>query len=194
MDKLFQSYKSGSEPRLNQISEQVKRLLQMMKTHKAFLLNFAEYESNEIDYSVSQSVKTAILAIAMSETLRLPAHKQIELGIAAILHRIGVMQIPQELFYSDRALTPEQKKSITLFPVLGFRSLKAAEFPLPVVALAVLEHRENVDGSGYPRGITGDKISLYGKLISVASSYCAAVFKTAVQGQYRRTFRNARTD
>lgn len=176
VDKLFQSYKAGTEPRLNRISEQVKKLLQMTKTHKAFLLNFAEYESNEIDYSVSQSVKTAILAIAMSDTLRLPAHKQIELGLAAILHRIGVMQIPQDLFYSDRALTPEQKKSVTLFPVLGFRSLKAAEFPLPV-ALAVLEHRENVDGSGYPRGITGDKISLYGKLVSVASSYCAAVSK-----------------
>ena len=50
------------------------------------------------------------------------------------------------------------------------------------MALAVLEHRENVDGSGYPRGITGDKISLYGKLISVASSYCAMVSK--------RPFRN----
>ncbi|MDC7225305.1 MAG: HD domain-containing protein [Spirochaetales bacterium] len=179
--KLFKSYQEGNEPKLNLISDQVKKLLQMTKTHKPWLLNLAEYESNEIDYGVSQSVKTAILAIAMSDTLKLPAHKQIELGLAAILHRIGSMQIPQDLFYSEQALTPEQKKSITLFPVLGFRSLKNAEFPLPV-ALAVLEHRENIDGSGYPRGITGDKISLYGKLIAVASSYCAAVSK--------RPFRN----
>ena len=181
VDKLFQSYKEGNTLRLILISEQVKKLLQMTKTHKHYLLNFADYESNDIDYGVSQSVKTAILSIAMSETLKLPAHKQIEIGLAALLHRIGSMQIPQDLFYSDRALTPEQKKSITLFPVLGFRSLKAADFPL-AVALAVLEHRENVDGSGYPRGITGDKISLYGKLISVASSYCAMVSK--------RPFRN----
>jgi len=176
VDKLFQSYKEGNGIKLNIISDQVKKLLQMTKTHKPFLLNLSEYESNEIDYGVSQSVKTAILAIAMSDTLKLPAHKQIELGLAAILHRIGSMQIPHDLFYSNQTLTPEQKKSITLFPVLGFRSLKAAEFPLSV-ALAVLEHRENVDGSGYPRGITGDKISLYGKLISVASSYCATVSK-----------------
>ncbi len=176
VDKLFKSYSEGSDLKLHLISEQVKQLLQMTKTHKPYLLNLAEYESNEIDYSVSQSVKTAILAIAMSETLRLPAHKQIELGTAALLHRIGAMQIPQDLFYSNQALTPEQKKSITLFPVLGFRSLKAADFPL-AVALAVLEHRENIDGSGYPRGITGDKISLYGKLVAVASSYCAVVSK-----------------
>ena len=181
MDKLFQSFKEGNPLKVNIISDQVKNLLQMVKTHKHYLLNFAEYESGEIDYGVSQSVKTAILALAMSDTLKLPAHKQIEIGLAALLHRIGSMQIPQDLFYSEQALTPEQKKSITLFPVLGFRSLKAAEFPIPV-ALAVLEHRENVDGSGYPRGITGDKISMYGKLISVASSYCAMVSK--------RPFRN----
>ncbi len=176
VDKTFQLFREGTEPKVNPISDQVKKLIQMTKTHKIYLLNLAEYESDDIDYSVSQSVKTAILAIAMSDTLRLPAHKQIELGLAAILHRIGAMQIPQGLFYSDRPLTPEEKKSVTLFPVLGFKSLKAANFPSSV-ALAVLEHRENVDGSGYPRGFTGDKISLYGKLVSVASAYCATVSK-----------------
>jgi HD-GYP domain-containing protein (c-di-GMP phosphodiesterase class II) len=174
VEKLYETYKEGNPLKLNPISDKVKQMIQMMKTHKPYLLNLAEYESSEIDYNVSQSVKTAILSVAMGETLRLPAHKQIELGTAALLHRVGVMQIPSDLFYADRALTPEEKKSITLFPVLGFRSLKAAEFPL-AIALAVLEHRENVDGTGYPRGLPGDKISLYGKLIAVASSYCAAV-------------------
>ncbi len=174
--KLFIKYREGNEPKVNPVSDQIKKLIQMTKTHTSYLMSLTEYESEDIDYSVSQSVKTAILSIAMSETLKLPAHKQIELGIAALLHRIGSINIPQELFYSKRALTPEEKKSITLFPVLGFKSLKAAEFPTSV-ALAVLEHRENVDGSGYPRGFTGDKISLYGKIISVASAYCATVSK-----------------
>ncbi len=174
--KLFIKYREGNEPKVDPVSEQIKKLIQMTKTHTSYLMSLTEYESDDIDYNVSQSVKTAILSIAMSETLKLPAHKQIELGIGALLHRIGSMNIPQELFYSKRALTPDEKKSVTLFPVLGFKSLKAAEFPTSV-ALAVLEHRENVDGSGYPRGFTGDKISLYGKIISVASAYCATVSK-----------------
>ena len=174
--KTFENFKEKNELRLRPVTDKVKQLISMTKTHKIYLLNLAEYESNDIDYSVSQSVKTAILTIAMSDTLKLPAHKQMDLGTAALLHRIGVVQIPQELFYTDRALTPEEKKSITLFPVLGFRILKSADFPVSV-ALAVLEHRENINGSGYPRGLPGDKISLYGKLISVASAYCAAVSK-----------------
>ena len=174
--KIFTDYKEKNELRLRSVSEMVKQLIQMTKTHKIYLMNLAEYESNDLDYSVSQSVKTAILTVAMSDTLKFPAHKQMDLGTAALLHRIGVIQIPQELFYTDRALTPEERKSITLFPVLGFRILKAAEFPVSV-SLAVLEHRENIDGTGYPRGLTGDKTSLYGKIISVASAYCAAVSK-----------------
>jgi len=176
VDETFRNYKEKNDLRLRAISEKVKQLIQMTKTHKIYLLNLAEYEDVDVDYSVSQSVKTAILTVAMSDTLRFPAHKQMDLGTAALLHRIGVIQIPQGLFYTNRALTPEEKKSITLFPVLGFRILKSVEFPVSV-ALAVLEHRENIDGTGYPRGLTGDKTSLYGKLISVASAYCAAVSK-----------------
>ncbi|WP_319562953.1 HD domain-containing phosphohydrolase [Marispirochaeta sp.] len=52
--------------------------------------------------------------------------------------------------------------------------LKAAAFPA-TVALAVLEHAERVDGTGYPRKLTGDKISLYGKIIAVATAYNGAV-------------------
>ncbi len=170
------SVEDRKEPKLVPVTDKVKKLIGMMKTHKEFLLNLADFGDTEGDYSVSQSVKTAILAIAMSETLRFPAHKQMDLGVAALMHRIGVMQIPRELFFADRALTPEERKNISLFPVLGYRTLKAAEFPLPII-LAVLEHRENIDGSGYPRGLTGDKISLYGKILAVASSYCAAVSK-----------------
>ncbi|MBI9109202.1 MAG: HD domain-containing protein [Spirochaetales bacterium] len=176
VEETFRNYKEKNELRLRAISEKVKLLIQMTKTHKIYLLNLAEYEAVDVDYSVSQSVKTAILTAAMSDTLRFPAHKQMDLATAALLHRIGVIQIPQELFYTNRALTPEEKKNVTLFPVLGFRILKSLEFPVSV-ALAVLEHRENIDGTGYPRGLTGDKTSLYGKLISVASAYCAAVSK-----------------
>lgn len=181
-DKVYSTFREKNDLKINMISDQIKDLVQMTKTHKVYLLNFTDYETDDTDYNVAQSVKTAILAIAMSETLRLPVHKQIELGLAALLHRIGVMHIPQELFYADRPLTPEEKKSITLFPLLGFKALKAAEFPT-AVALAVLEHRENLDGSGYPRGFTGDKISLYGKLLSVASAYCAAVSRRPFRGQ-----------
>ena len=176
VEKMFSDFKKGKNPSYMIVSNQIKDFLRMLKTHKKYLLNFSDLDVDDIDYSISQSVKTAILTIAMGETLEMPIHKLINLGVAAILHRIGTIQIPQNLFYADRSLTKDQRESTILFPVLGFRCLKASNFPVPI-QIAILEHRENLDGSGYPRGISGDGISLYGKVLSIASAYCAIVSK-----------------
>jgi len=106
----------------------------------------------------------------------MPPHKQIDIGIAALLHRIGMLKIPAQVYTSDRPLSPQERKLILAQPALGFKVLQENNFPLPV-SLAVLEHQERIDGSGYPRHITGEKISLYGKIIAVAASYTAAVSK-----------------
>ena len=55
-------------------------------------------------------------------------------------------------------------------PIFGFNLLKTSDFPL-VVSLAALEHHERENGSGYPQKLTGEKISLYAKIIAVACSY-----------------------
>jgi HD-GYP domain-containing protein (c-di-GMP phosphodiesterase class II) len=54
--------------------------------------------------------------------------------------------------------------------VLSFNLLKSFDFPL-VISLAALEHHERENGTGYPQKLTGDKISLYAKIIAVACSY-----------------------
>jgi HD-GYP domain len=69
-------------------------------------------------------------------------------------------------------LSPQEKKSITAHPVLGYNLLKERLVPL-AVCLAALEHHERVNGSGYPRALTGEKISLYSKIIMVACSFDA---------------------
>jgi HD-GYP domain-containing protein (c-di-GMP phosphodiesterase class II) len=73
---------------------------------------------------------------------------------------------------AGRALSPQEKKSITTHPILGYNLLKDRQVPL-AVCLAALEHHERMNGSGYPRALTGDKISLYSKIIMVACSFDA---------------------
>ena len=60
--------------------------------------------------------------------------------------------------------------------MLGYRILKGIGFPQNA-CIAVLEHNERLDGTGFPRKLSGDKISEYGKILSVASSYNAAISK-----------------
>ena len=176
LSDIFELYLKHNSFQMNRISEQVKACTDMIKTHKKYLTQINMLQDTEHSYLISHSVKTTIIALVLADVLKLPPFKQIEVGMAGLLHEIGMLRIPPQLYMSSKQLTPEEKKTIAAHTVLGFRILKAAEFPLSVTR-AVLESHERVDGSGYPRGLTGDKISLYAKILTIASSYAAMVSK-----------------
>ena len=67
-------------------------------------------------------------------------------------------------------MSDEEKKYLYVHPVLSCKILKKSKFPLPV-CLGTLDHHERENGTGYPQKLTGEKISLYGKILAVVCSY-----------------------
>jgi len=122
------------------------------------------------NYVVSHSVKTTIISLIIGMHLKLPNHKLIDLGVSALMHDIGMIKLPPRMYMTNRPLKPEEQKAIAAHPVLGFNMLKASDFPL-AVNLAALEHHERENGSGYPRSLSGERISQYAKIIAVACSF-----------------------
>jgi HD-GYP domain-containing protein (c-di-GMP phosphodiesterase class II) len=94
----------------------------------------------------------------------------IELGVAALVHEVGMLKLPTHMYLSQRPLTAPEQKAIMTHPILGYSMLKSLDFPL-ATCLAALEHHERENATGYPRRLTGEKISLYSKIIAVACSY-----------------------
>jgi HD-GYP domain-containing protein (c-di-GMP phosphodiesterase class II) len=92
------------------------------------------------------------------------------LGIAAILHEAGMIRLPPAIYMNKRGLSEEERKAILAHPTLGYNILKSFNLPLAVI-IPALEHHERENGEGYPRQLTGDKISLYSKIIAVTCSY-----------------------
>ncbi|MFW5812156.1 MAG: HD-GYP domain-containing protein, partial [Alkalispirochaetaceae bacterium] len=84
------------------------------------------------------------------------------------------IRLPPNIYMNDKPLNDQEKKAITAHTVLGFKILKQHDFPNPI-CLAVLECREHMDGTGYPRGLSGEKISPYARIIGVTSSYAAMI-------------------
>ncbi len=183
VSQIFERFKTKDEIKIADTSDLVKQLIALVKAQPRYALNLPDIETPEQGFLVSHAVKTSLLAVALAEFLKLPPHRVIEIGIAGLLHMIGMMRIPSEIYLSDRQLDPKERQMIMAQPILGFRALKAAGFPIQI-AVAILEHHERIDGSGYPRKLTGDKLSPYGKILAVASSYVAAVSE--------RPFRQAR--
>jgi HD-GYP domain-containing protein (c-di-GMP phosphodiesterase class II) len=154
------------------VAERIKTACEIVREDRRYLLRVQKNTSSDPseNYLAAHTVKSTIIAIIIGSYLKLPNHRLIELGVAALLHEIGMIKLPPQIYLSRRPLAPQERKAILTHPVLSFNLLKSFDFPL-VVSLAALEHHERENGEGYPQKLTGDKISLYAKIIAVACSY-----------------------
>jgi HD-GYP domain-containing protein (c-di-GMP phosphodiesterase class II) len=171
-ETIFTRLALKDELDLKTISEKIKDVCDMIRDDRRFLMRAQNNITipGDQNYLVSHSVRSTIIAIIIGTYLKLPAHRLIELGVAALLHEVGMIKLPPQVYLNSRPLTPQEQKAILTHPVLSYNMLKTFNFPL-VISLAALEHHERENGSGYPQKLTGEKISLYAKIIAVACSY-----------------------
>lgn len=177
VSKVYSLYGSRQQFEVEVIFEKAKEFYQVVKEHKHEIIAFPKstFEGIEPDL-ILHVVKTAIYSIIMAIQLKMPENRIVELIVAAILHKIGFLRIPSQLYTEDRVLTDKELKTFKAHPVVAYRILKEAGFPI-TVCVGVLEHQEREDGSGYPQGLMSEKISIFGKILSVACSFEAAFNK-----------------
>ena len=171
IESVFTHYATHKEIDQDDLSETVKELCVFIKENKRFILrvNPAEGATNK-NFLVTHSMRTTVLAIAIALQLHMPLSKMIDLGVTSILHEIGMLRLPPQIYMTDKKLTPGERSQILKHPVLGYTIVKDLSFPLNI-QLGVLEHHEKENGTGYPQKKSGDKISNNAKIISVACSY-----------------------
>ena len=172
VESLFTQIAIKNELNFKTVAEKIKTACDVIREDRRFLLRVQKNNiySTSDNYLASHAVKSTIISIIIGNYLKLPNHRLIELGVAALLHEIGMLKLPPQTYLSNRPLQPQERKAILTHPALGFNLLKSFDFPL-TVNLAVLEHHERENGSGYPRKLQGERISLYAKIIAVACSY-----------------------
>lgn len=112
------------------------------------------------------------LALAIGRHLQLSQDQLDGLGLAAMVHNIGLLQIPVEILTRPRGLRDVEFELIKLHPQAGCEILQQIDFPWPIATI-VQQHHENMDGSGYPQGLKGDAICLEARIIRVADSLAA---------------------
>ncbi|MDR1256887.1 MAG: HD-GYP domain-containing protein [Spirochaetaceae bacterium] len=170
----------ASKARVNYgiVAEKMRDVCEEVKTNRRFLLQVLKDINSEddADFLAAHSVKSTIISIIIGMYLKLPAHRIIELGVAAMLHEVGMLKLPPHIIMSKTELSPQERNILMRHPIFGFELLKSLDFPMAVNA-ASLEHHEREDGGGYPYSLAGENIGLYGKIIAVACSYDAITSK-----------------
>ena len=96
------------------------------------------------------------------------------LTLAAPLHDVGKVAIPDAILLKPGPLTPEQRAIVETHAEEGYRLLRGSSSSvLDLAASIALSHQEKWDGSGYPRGLAGESIPLEGRIVAIADVFDA---------------------
>ncbi len=120
-------------------------------------------------YTSGHQRRTARLARAIAAEMHLAADRVDFVRIVATIHDIGKIAVPAEILSKPSRLSDLEFRMIMVHAQAGYDILKDVEFPWPV-AEVVLQHHERMDGSGYPRGLSGDDILLESRILAVADT------------------------
>lgn len=121
-------------------------------------------------YTRGHSERVAELAVKICNQLNLSPDETRNLQVAAILHDIGKIGIPEAILCKAERLTNEEFDLIREHPEIGDKILKDVKF-LEEARNIIRHHHERIDGSGYPDGLKGDEIPLGAKIIGVADIF-----------------------
>jgi HD-GYP domain-containing protein (c-di-GMP phosphodiesterase class II) len=120
------------------------------------------------------STRLAEWALRVARKLDIPEKCLYQVEVAALLHDVGKIGVPDAILKKAAPLTAEERVLINRHPEYSWSILRLLS-GLEEASLYALHHHESVDGSGYPAGLKGDDIPLASRIVSVIDSYDAMV-------------------
>ena len=122
------------------------------------------------DSTYAHSLNVAMLANIFGRWMHFNDDELKLLTVAGMLHDIGKILIPPEIIKKPGKLTDEEFQIIKTHPMKGYQLLSQRDVDIRI-SQAALMHHEKCDGSGYPLGVTGNKISDLAKIITIVDVY-----------------------
>jgi len=123
-------------------------------------------------YTVVHQRQVTRIACAIGHELGLSGDRLRDLRIAGSLHDLGKIAIPSGLLAKSGKLNPLEFSLLKTHPRVAYNILKPIRFPGNTAEI-ILQHHERLDGSGYPRGLTGYEIFLEARILGVADVMAA---------------------
>ncbi len=164
---------SANEPiPVQDLSSLTLRIVRDLKEHPAKLLGQVMNPAvADDDFLVQHSLNSAILATIVGEEVGFEGDDLDWLCLAALLHEVGCVRLPDGLLSTTAELDEEQKALIRRRPELSSEIIRALAPDYAAAADIAVQVHERPDGSGYPRGLSGDEISLEAQILGAVEVF-----------------------
>ncbi len=195
IQNTYENFGAQKELNLGDITEKAKEAIDMTKEHKPYIMRLiGENAEKNSDY-YENTAKITIISILIAEVLRLPQFGIVNTGVAGLLHKIGLTRIPafitEKIYNSSSRLPDRERKLFSSHPAIGMKVLndyfKQRKIIIdPEILIGIGQHNEKENGTGFPHGTVGKKISQIGKILAVANGFNAKLINRSNRDGFDR--------
>jgi len=169
---MFQEARMGKAVDTGGARQLVEEISDSVARNPGALISLARLKTVD-DYTYMHSVAVCAMMVGLAKQLGMEAEQVRLAGMAGLIHDLGKALMPMEVLNKPGKLTDAEFNIIKTHPSEGHRMLLTGRDVSPVVLDVCLHHHEKTDGSGYPKGLKADQISLFAKMGAVCDVYDA---------------------
>ncbi len=150
----------------------VKSLIQSIEEHEDLLYTVTELMGTDM-YTYKHSVNVAVLSILTARAMNYEPQVVEKIGMGALLHDIGKIQVNNELINKSTALEPDEFQEIKRHSAYGYEMIREDVILSSYTKQIIRLHHEKLDGSGYPLGNTEESIPEYVRIVTICDMFDA---------------------
>lgn len=170
IEKIFLDIKKGIAFSTIPLSEIVSKIIDNLLVRDVLIRKALYSKTKTIDFP-SHLVNVCIFAIEVGIGLNYNREELERLGLAAIIHDIGMVSIPEIIIRKPGKLTAEEYEIVKTHPEEGAAIMNRLGGGNQWLSEIILQEHERYNGKGYPKGLKGDEINEYAQIIGIADVY-----------------------
>jgi len=174
-EEVFKRVGEGNTVDLNKSKSIVRSCMESILRNPSAMMWMSKIR-NANKYTAEHSLNVCVLAIAFGRNLGFTKGQLYKIGLCGLLHDVGKMRLPTNVLDKAEKLTEKEWKQIKSHAYIGGKLLESSKTDIDVIRTAY-QHHERIDGTGYPKGLASQEISLYSKMISLVDSFDAMTAK-----------------
>lgn len=172
LGEVYEAVKRQERLKLSGIAATVAELVGAFQREGESLLLLAALREKD-EYTFTHAANVCILTLAQARALCITGQLLNDIGIAAILHDVGKMFVPDEILTKPERLTNDEFEQMKRHPVLGARYLTETPGVPRLAALAAFEHHMRFDQSGYPHVPAGWQQTIASQMTAISDCFDA---------------------
>lgn len=168
----FFSWEAGAKVDIVKIREMILPLIEEVLNDRTKIFMLNDYTSSK-EYIYYHSISVALISAVIANKMHYNKGDIIQIAIAAVLADCGMAKVNKRIRFKPSVLTEFEFKEVMGHPMQSLNMVKDIKLLKSEMKLAIFQHHERLDGSGYPKGTKGDSISIVAHIIAVADIFHA---------------------